>query len=103
MKWQHYSVLIWLILPDEPVLSNSDLRVFADVAARQGQTREFLEVLQQWAMQREGGLAAEAWGEIAIFLQRRFGNVETALEAIERAVSHDEKDWLNGQIFYVRY
>ena len=83
--------------PNEPVLSNADLRVFADVAARQGQTREFLEVLQQWAMQRDGVLAAEAWGEIAIFLQRRFGNVETALEAIERAVSHDDKDWLNGQ------
>ena len=51
---------------EDSVLRNADLKLYADVAARSGQTRLYLDVLQQWALEREGTLAAEAWGDIAI-------------------------------------
>ena len=79
------------------ILRNTDLKLYADVAARDGQTRLYLDVLQQWALERDGALAAEAWGDIAIFLQKRFGNVDTALDAIKRAIDADPEDWLNWQ------
>ena len=79
------------------VLRNADLKNYADVAARAGQTRLYLDVLQQWALEREGVLSAEAWGDIAIFLQKKFGNVETATDAIKRAIDSDPTDWLNWQ------
>ena len=82
---------------EQGVLRNADLKLYADVAARSGQTRLYLDVLQQWALEREGTLAAEAWGDIAIFLQKRFGNVDTALDAIKRAIDADPNDWLNWQ------
>ncbi len=82
---------------DSEVLRNADLKSYAEAAARTGQTRLYLEVLQQWALEREGTLAAEAWGDIAIFLQKRFGNAEMATDAIQRSLEADDQDWLNWQ------
>ena len=39
---------------EDSVLRNADLKLYADVAARSGQTRLYLDVLQQWALEREG-------------------------------------------------
>ena len=59
---KRWNSLDWRTKNEDSVLRNADLKLYADVAARSGQTRFYLDVLQQWAFRERGTLAAERRG-----------------------------------------
>ena len=80
-------------------LRNDELRSYADVvAATKQKVGKFVDLLQEWALGRDGSLAAEAWNEIAIFLRKNLAQVDLAAQAAHRAIESNPENWLSHQL-----